>query len=202
MKRLTMRRLDQDARTFLKGKKPLRKAGNTSLFFPSNRPGYYDTVSIEMVKMDWWRRGLEIIDSYECIGMARYSGIDWYGEHQFNIELGAFWSTVPILDIPDNEQRRRVRAITRMVAEKRQSLVHLIDENGDCYFCLKFWEALQDMSETTCPELAPSVNFIMEWDASIIYPDYGFNDWLVKDGNLVCIDPFHDRYVSQAIHLR
>lgn len=177
--------------------------GNTSIIYRTDDPCTLEVFTVEVVKMDWWRYGLNLISEYDEVATAYYEGYDntgWHHSEFKRIELPVYRCLVPVLSQPDKEQRRRVRAMTNAITDIRFKLAAHNAFTRSATINEDVWLEMQNLYPLY-PELESPVNFIMDWGAYDTVADTGNNDWLVWNGELIWLDPFHKEDIHKALRL-
>lgn len=198
------RRLTPDKiRGYAMPKLPRINKGNTSIIYQTADPCVLEVFTVEVVKMDWWSGylwgGLGILlDGYEDVAEAVYTGYEGlsaYAAHPYKTyTLTVYRALVKRLQMPDKEQMRRIRQIQRAINNVR----YPYNASPSVANCER-WQAL---SALEIPEIAEAVDFALNYDPYAIYPDFGAGDFMVQDGEIVALDPFHHEDVNKALRLR
>jgi hypothetical protein len=175
--------------------------GNTSLVYLTDDPKVLEVFTIEHLKMEWWLRGLNIVEDYFEVAEARYCGYSYNFITQkstwTSVQLPVYRCLVQRLDMPGKAERRVIKAATAAVWGKRPNF----DYRRGQWQHQEWWSALTYLDEKF-PAVAEAAEFITNYDSDRVYPDFGPGDWAMLDGKLVCIDPYHHKDVSEATSMR
>ena len=179
--------------------------GNTSIIYRTDDPNMLEVFTVECLKMDWWRFGLNLISDYEDVATAYYEGFDHsaYRMSEFkHVQLPVYRCLVPVLQQPDKEQRRYVRAATAAMANAKIEAMNKAQRSGyrSHLFMENVWLEFQNLAEQF-PQVGIATDFAIDYGASDTYADLGVNDWMVWNGELIWLDPFHRTDVNAALRL-
>lgn len=182
--------------------------GNTSIIYKTDDPAVLEVFTIEVVKMEWWQRGLHIIEDFDEVANAHYAGYsESYKPNSYydrrreykSYKLPVYRALVRRLDTPDKAQMTRIRQIQRAI--NTLSVAWHYNESAAVYRDRR-WNAIWQLSMNKAPEIRSACEFIFEWGYSgSVYPDFGAGDFMVKDGEIIALDPFHHADITSAVHL-
>lgn len=176
--------------------------GNTSIIYsPAPDAGTLEVYTIELLKAEWWTRstGLKIAEDYQEVGYAHYTGYSGVYCQFKRIDLPVYHLTARRLDSPGGAQMTRIRSIQRRIRAVLNTVPY--HRNNRKSYVLDLWRALEDNAADQFDEIAPCIDFVMDYDAENIYPDFGAGDFMIDQGQIVCIDPFHHVDSQSALQL-
>lgn len=170
--------------------KPINRTGMTSLLYADSDPEYLLCYTLEQMKLEWWLRGLNIIDDYDYLGeVAHFEGYAYTrflgGEKWVRYNLPLYVCRVPFLKPLAKQHKRRLKEILVLISEARR---------GDAF--MQQWDALTELSLNKVPEIRQACEFVYDYEIDKIAPDFGFDDWRLVNDEMVCIDPYHHEAVS------
>ena len=174
--------------------------GNTSIIYRTNDPNLLEVFTVEVVKCEWWGHGLDITDDWQYVADAYYSGYEGHSyQRKFKrVYLPVYRCLVRRLDTPDAAQMKRIRQIQRAVSGIGIPPYWSFNTRSIGALHAWRWEQLEALN---IPEIAGAVDFALNYDAYSIAPDFGNGDFMVKDGAIVALDPFHHIDVHEAFSL-
>ncbi len=178
--------------------------GNTSIIYTTDDPDKLEVFTIERLKMDWWQDGLGIIERYDEPCEALYSGYKFNRHYsRARYELREYvYMTLPVyhcfvrrLEMPGKAEKRLIRSLQKRIYDVMWTSQPLRPDRP-LSETLR-WQALYErMADVEQVRLA--AEFALMRDSNHIHPDFGPGDWAVKDGEIVCIDPFHHHDLQAA----